>query len=447
MDVKEYFESGCDVIEYKDELYLSQMIKDKSEEDKLLLIQLVLNLLNKSTYNKNESDNDIKKIINVLRRYGIFCRQLASNNEYELKLENVKFSGSYSDIIEINASLYKKRLKDIFKDKEQWKTRIKREFDNMKKLSSSDYILKVYSYDSEENSYLMEVCECDLADYIENNPNLTEEECFTIFADILNGIYDAHSKAIIHRDLHLGNIMRKDGHFVIGDFGLSKDTMISADYKSSSTPKNSNMFMDPVGKSDFTKLDKQSDIYSIGKIFEYILTDKEYSSKMSFIIEKCINRDRNKRYKNVYEIISDFEEVKNGDRKILSEKELINNLVDSIYSIEIHDYIMNAIKESNLCNIIVHHKLYSFADLILQFDETEQEEIFREIYNYYIESTGYGGWENYDIYASISYSYINQSTNLITRKKAKDVLEGCASYRGRANNDFNRIKLEYPELF
>ena len=448
LNTNEYFESNCQNLNYDEKKFFKEMLVENDEKNKLKVIELIVNLLNKSSYEDNGvGKNDITKILNVLSRIGVYSKLDSSSNEYQFLSEKIVDSGSYSDIIEVSSTVYKKRLKSPYINEDKWKIRMRREFDNMKKLSFSDYILKVYSFDEEDYSYLMEKCDCDLVDYLVKNPNMQEEDCFSIFYDILNGMGDAHSQSIIHRDLHLGNIMRKDGHFVIGDFGLSKDTMLSSSFKSSDTPKNSNMFMDPVGKSDFTLLDKQSDIYSIGKIFEYILIDKPYSDKISFIIEKCINRDRKKRYKNIYEIISDFEEVKNGDKKVSSEKELIQNLQNSIYNVEIHDYIMNLIRDTNLCNVIVYHRLFSFADLILQFDDAEQEKIWKEIRNYYSDSTGNGGWSNYDIYASISFAYICQSINLKTRKIAKDVLEGCSHARYRAADDFNKIKLTCPELF
>ena len=92
------------------------------------------------------------------------------------------------------------------------------------------------------------------------------------------------------------------------------------------------------------------------------------------------------------------------------------------------------------CNIIVYHKLFSFAELIIQFDESEQEKIWNEIYNYFADSTGHGGFSNYDIYTSISYTYIIQSNNLKTRKIAKNVLEGCAQIRFKAGQLYNKIQ-------
>ena len=65
-------------------------------------------------------------------------------------------------------------------------------------------------------------------------------------------------------------------------FGLSKDTMINHSLKSTSTPKNSHYFIDPIGLHDFTALDKLSDIYSIGKIIDYITDGSGVEQKVVF---------------------------------------------------------------------------------------------------------------------------------------------------------------------
>lgn len=123
-----------------------------------------------------------------------------------------------------------------------------------KKLSSSPFVLKVFHYDSMDNSYLMEKCDCNLYDFLNRNP-------FKIIRNLILGMIDVHQAGIIHRNLHLGNILLKGREMVLSDFGLSKDTMVSHSLKSTSTPKNSHYFMDPIGLSDFTKLDKLSDIF------------------------------------------------------------------------------------------------------------------------------------------------------------------------------------------
>lgn len=40
----------------------------------------------------------------------------------------------------------------------------------MLRLAKSPYVLKVLNYDENNDSYLMEKCDCNVYDYLENNP-------------------------------------------------------------------------------------------------------------------------------------------------------------------------------------------------------------------------------------------------------------------------------------
>ena len=61
-------------------------------------------------------------------------------------------------------------------------------------------------------------------------------------------------------------------------------------------------------------------------------------------------------------------------------------------------------------------------------------------------ATGYRQWHNYDLFASIAYNYIKNSTELKLQKTLFSILEGCANIRYNANNLFEAIKLRYLYL-
>ena len=120
----------------------------------------------------------------------------------------------------------------------------------MLRLAKSPYVLKVFNYDENSDSYLMEKCDCNVYDYLENNPFKDDKLILQVIEELLLGMKDVHEAGIIHRDLHLGNILIKEGHVVLSDFGLSKDTMINHSLKSTSTPKNSHKIIDPIELHD-----------------------------------------------------------------------------------------------------------------------------------------------------------------------------------------------------
>ena len=418
---------------------------DKEISFKIKLVQQILNILNLSKHNDESGKNIVNKILRVLEQVGVMMHFEGDN--LVLCHEYIKFRGSYSNIIEINTTTYKKKLNDKYKEQPQWQIRIKREFDNMMKLKDSNYILKVFSYDKFEHSYLMEVCECDLADYLEKNIGIDEDEMLEIIYDILCGMQDAHAKSIIHRDLHLGNFLRKDGHFIVADFGLSKDTFLISEYKSSSTPKNSHMFMEPIGRSDFTKLDKLSDIYSIGKIIDYITYGTRLNKDLSLIINKCTDRNRNNRYQNISEIIKNIEETLAAITKVEDINTIKYKIKNNQFDNNVESFIAKQLEYGALSNFIVQNKLMSFTKIIIKCSDSIKNGIWKDITENYVESTGYGGFANYDIFAKIAMDYsCLENEDIFLRKKAMNVLKGCSQYRFIANDYYMKVKADYPEL-
>ena len=56
---------------------------------------------------------------------------------------------------------------------------------------------------------MMEKCDCNVFDYLNNNPFVTDDMLLNLINELLLGIKDVHDAGIIHRDLHLGNILIK----------------------------------------------------------------------------------------------------------------------------------------------------------------------------------------------------------------------------------------------
>lgn len=443
LSIDDYFETVAKTKYCETESLFSQY-SNLEIDTKLAVISAILTLANISTYRSNQKNVIIGKSTAFLQRFGLETEEKDSIikilNEYKL------FEGSYCEIFLYNSQFYKKQLKDKFKSEESWKKRFKYEYENMEKLVDSPYVLRVFNYDETNYSYLMEKCDCNLFDYLEQNPFISDDDLLKLINEIIQGMMDVHKAGILHRDLHLGNILMKDKHIILSDFGLSKDTMINHSLKSTSTPKNSHYFMDSIGLSDFTKLDKLSDIYSIGKIIDYITRNSELNSKLSYVINKSIDRNRNIRYTNLDEMLVDL----NSSIKEISEEEKIrlieNNIQKGVNSPDVEEFVIRLCNQERLANYIVKEQLHSFWKLLLEFKESSQELLLRSIDNTYSEATGYGHFENYDLFAGISYNYIHKADDLKLQRIAYSILKGCAGYRYSANDYLSEIDIYYPAL-
>ncbi len=67
----------------------------------------------------------------------------------------------------------------------------------MLRLAKSPYVLKVFNYDENSDSYLMEKCDCNVYDYLENNPFKDDKLILQVIEELLLGMKDVHEAGII----------------------------------------------------------------------------------------------------------------------------------------------------------------------------------------------------------------------------------------------------------
>lgn len=443
LSIQDYFETVAGVKYCETDSLFAQYSKENLDT-RMKVIGAILSLVNASTYNEQSKNGILGRAKSFLKRYGLELEEksgvLQIKNEYKVA------EGSYCDIYVFNENIYKKQLKSKYRNQETWMKRFKYEYENMVKLVQSPYVLKVFNYTEDEDSYLMEKCDCNIFDYLNNNPFVTDDMLLNLINELLLGMKDVHDAGIIHRDLHLGNILIKDGHVVLSDFGLSKDTMVVHSLKSTSTPKNSHYFIDPIGLSSFTLLDKLSDIYSIGKILDYITGKSDLNKKLSYVITKATNRDRNKRYNNMDEFIKDIESITKEISEVERHKRVEQKIERGEISPDVEKFILNLIQQGQLSVYIVNKQLYGFGKLLLEFSEIDQLSALAEMNQNYSAATGYGHFENYDVFATLANYVIRNSSNTRVQESAYDLLEGCAKYRYSAENYLREINMYYPML-
>lgn len=200
----------------------------------------------------------------------------------------------------ISKQLVEKRLKEENYLDKGVVHRFKREFELTKSLSDLTGVIKVFSYNEKKLSYTMEHGECDLYSYVKNN-FLDDKSKRTIIYQIVYIMKSVHERNVIHRDLSPTNIFIIGGQLKIADFGLGKD--LNAFYSHQTMKTNSvgqYYYCDP---RQFMKLkdgDKLSDIYSIGKIINFVMKSNpnDASHKYYSVVEKA-TCDEKFRYKSI----------------------------------------------------------------------------------------------------------------------------------------------------
>lgn len=176
----------------------------------------------------------------------------------------------------------------------------------------------------------------DLKRMIRQSGQLALSTILHIIKQVCDGLMEAHSSGIIHRDLKPNNIMiDADGNVRIMDFGISrclKTKGITGDGMMMGTPE----YMSPE-QTEAKEVDERTDIYSLGVILYEMTTghlpftgetpislamkhkgempqnpqdlNAHIPVDLSDLILKCLEKNRDKRYQSVEELLTDLKAV------------------------------------------------------------------------------------------------------------------------------------------
>jgi serine/threonine protein kinase/thioredoxin-related protein/uncharacterized protein HemY len=175
-----------------------------------------------------------------------------------------------------------------------------------------------------------------LQERIDRDGKIPIEESISIITQIASGLEKAHEKGIIHRDIKPANIMiTNEGEIKIVDFGVAKLKGQSKITKEDST-LGTIAYMSPE-QAKGIDVDSRTDIWSLGVVFYEMVTgkspfdadfdqaiiynilnenpeavtilNKNVPMELDAIIQKCLQKDRKKRFKSVSELQSELIKV------------------------------------------------------------------------------------------------------------------------------------------
>lgn len=277
--------------------------------------------------------------------------------------------GSFGSVYKVqkNGQIYAAKVLSetyVLEEFKQEQNRITREIDVLKNVTSTNlikYIDDFYAINEFGNKEYIIVMEYfdgkTLRECI--NGGIEDEELIKIFKKILIGVDDLHNtivekEGIIHRDLKPENILiNSEGKIKIIDYGLSKIIDFSA-ITSTGKSIGSPLYMSPEQLKDSKRIDKRSDIYSLGIIlYEMVTGNVPYKSRtvpelvleilnspiipptqfrqsISSAIQKVIYKATSK---NAYERFKDIEDFKNSleQENVLEKQEFMGKYYAWLY--------------------------------------------------------------------------------------------------------------------
>lgn len=371
-------------------------------------------------YENLQVDEVINKIINQVNREILkLCGKqiLVKGDIVEIIdiIKQVPLGGGYFSLVykkEINGKLVaEKCLKDEFKNNTEYLSRFKREYEIMKSLNDTNATIKVLGYSKVDSSFTMEFAQETLKQFIEKNYNvLNDAYKEAICEEIIRNMICLHTRNIIHRDLSFNNILVIDGHFKLADFGLGKNQdQIYSLQTQTEVGVGTAHFIDPVQIQNIKNASKLTDMFSIGKIVDYIFSGSIASiyHKYSGIVEKATNKNLNKRYISLDELLEEFLFIKNYN--------IISSPVDSMIDMcktrnynmgKIYEYLIDRNAGKYAVELIISN--YSNAKEILEqflFQyQHEQEGLINKI-DCYVRETRLE-YSEYDNVAYMAYEMI-----------------------------------------
>jgi serine/threonine protein kinase/tetratricopeptide (TPR) repeat protein len=201
----------------------------------------------------------------------------------------------------------------------------------------------------------------DLRSSIRRFGQLPVGKSISIANQICEGLAEAHRLGVVHRDLKSNNIMiDKEGNVRIMDFGIARSLEakgITGAGVMIGTPE----YMSPE-QVEGKDVDQRSDIYSLGVILYEMLTGKvpfEGDTPLSIAVKqktespldpglynaqipddlrrmilRCLEKDKEKRYQNTGELLSDLDNVQKGHvpaKRIFPKKRIKKDKKPRIY--------------------------------------------------------------------------------------------------------------------
>lgn len=269
-------------------------------------------------------------------------------NRYEL-LEKIA-EGGMSTIYKaychtLNRTVAVKVLKSEFSKDEEFLIKFNNEAKAAASLNHAN-IISIYDVcqDKDVAYIVMEYIEgINLKQLINKRGEFSEKEALNIIRQICFALKEAHKNKIVHRDIKPHNIMiNKDNIIKVGDFGIAKATTSATITTVGGVIGSVHYFSPEQARGGY--MDERSDIYSLGVVLYELLTGKppyngdspinialqhlheniqipeKYKAILSPAIQNMIlkmtQKNMDKRYSSVKQIISDIDKIQDGNLNI-----------------------------------------------------------------------------------------------------------------------------------
>lgn len=360
------------------------------------------------------------------------CLIVNNNGKYRLCKEDQDLeligSGGFATVYKQKSTgLVLKKLKEDFATDIGIRSRFKREFNITKSLQDQYGIIRVFIFNEANYSYTMELAECTLEDYL-NRPGITDDIRLDCIRQILYIMSEVHKKDIIHRDLSPNNIFILSGRLKIADFGLGKDLKVFTSHQTLHTNSLGQYYY--CAPEQFMMLkegDKRSDVYSIGRLINFIMTGNPVDSTHIFrsVAEKATSNDASYRYADAIQLSNYFEKCVKYHQNEEYEKIILAKIKNDIFDDMVEDYIYE-LSSTKLC-LFVQKRITNYKTIIkfMKMDDNHALHVIQLIDKSYIDICG-NNYQAYDIFATITAEILKEKFSYLVKEISASILRCVA---------------------
>jgi len=380
-----------------------------------------------------EAISHIDKIYNEFQRILKldFLVLVRKNGKYIITEEDKDLiligSGGFANVyLQKSTGKIVKKLKEDFLMNSGIRSRFKREFQLTKNLNDIPTIIKVFDFNEDTCSYTMEKAEQTLEHFVQEN-ELTEEIKITCIRQILHTMKQVHERNIIHRDISPNNIFILNGLIKIADFGLGKDLNMFTSHNSYLT--NALGQFHYCAPEQFMLLrdgDKRSDVYSLGRLINFIMTGDctNYNHIFKAVTEKATSSNVAFRQADAGVLLDYIEKSIKYHREEQNQEIIFMKISKGILDIDIENFL-SELTGDQICKKIIDKKP-GFSNIIIQYMKQDPkyanniiqriEDNFRNICR---------NFADYDPFATLSYNILKDNSFEYT---VKEIAAGILSY-------------------
>jgi hypothetical protein len=224
----------------------------------------------------------------------------------------------------------------------------------------------------------------------------------------------------------------------LADFGLGKDLTQIYSYETKFEKQvGTAHFADPIQLDNIQNANIQTEIYSLGKIIDYIFSGSIASieHKYSSIVDNATNKNLDRRYKDISELYNAYKELKNSSYSFEPSEELEkmykeNDIsTEKMYSLLIRKDAGNTMLELILSNRRIAYELLEIFSVQYNHElELLLEKLFEKIKNKKLS------FPDYDEFGYIAIDLLKEiNNNPSACKVLANIVNYCAYNVGRFN--------------